>query len=45
VLGALWPAVVEEFAAKHGAPPGRGAAVLGMGSLGRRGSTRSPIST
>jgi glutamate-ammonia-ligase adenylyltransferase len=34
VLGALWPAVVAEFAAKHGAPPGRGAAVLGMGSLG-----------
>ena len=30
----LWPVVVEEFAAKHGAPPGRGAVVLGMGSLG-----------
>ncbi|SLN38994.1 Glutamate-ammonia-ligase adenylyltransferase [Roseivivax jejudonensis] len=35
-LAALWPVVVDEFAAKHGAPPGRGAAVLGMGSLGAR---------
>ncbi|GHE00476.1 glutamate-ammonia ligase adenylyltransferase [Defluviimonas sp. 20V17] len=34
VLAALWPACVANFAAKHGAPPGRGAAVLGMGSLG-----------
>lgn len=34
VLSALWPVVVGEFAAKHGAPPGRGATVLGMGSLG-----------
>mgnify|MGYP006276312559 CR=1 FL=1 len=33
-LRALWPAVVDQFAAKHGAPPGRGAMVLGMGSLG-----------
>ena len=31
---ALWPAVVAEFARKHGDPPGRGAAVLAMGSLG-----------
>lgn len=30
----LWPEVVAEFARKHGAPPGRGAVVLGMGSLG-----------
>jgi glutamate-ammonia-ligase adenylyltransferase len=30
----LWPAVVAEFAASHGAPPGNGAAVIGMGSLG-----------
>ena len=30
----LWPRVVAGFAAKHGAPPGRGAVVLGMGSLG-----------
>ncbi len=34
VLAALWPVVVADFAAKHGAPPGRGAVVLGMGSLG-----------
>ncbi len=33
-LSALWPVVVDEFARKHGPPPGRGAAVLGMGSLG-----------
>ncbi len=34
VLSALFPKVVEEFAIKHGSPPGRGAIVLGMGSLG-----------
>ncbi|MEM0946603.1 MAG: glutamine-synthetase adenylyltransferase [Pseudomonadota bacterium] len=34
VLAALWPPVVAEFAVKHGPPPGRGGAVLGMGSLG-----------
>ncbi|MCA0272641.1 MAG: glutamine-synthetase adenylyltransferase [Proteobacteria bacterium] len=34
VIQALWPAVVADFAAKHGAMPGRGAVVLGMGSLG-----------
>ncbi len=34
VLAALWPVVQESFAAKHGPPPGRGAVVLGMGSLG-----------
>ena len=34
VLRALWPAVVADFARKHGDPPGRGAAILGMGSLG-----------
>lgn len=33
-LCALWPVVVAQFAAKHGTPPGRGAVVLGMGSLG-----------
>lgn len=33
-LGALWPVVVGEFARKHGTPPGAGATVLGMGSLG-----------
>jgi glutamate-ammonia-ligase adenylyltransferase len=34
VLRALWSAVTDHFAAKHGPPPGRGAVVLGMGSLG-----------
>ncbi|WP_071795697.1 glutamine-synthetase adenylyltransferase [Natronohydrobacter thiooxidans] len=33
-LGALWPVVVTEFSRRHGPPPGRGAVVLGMGSLG-----------
>ncbi|MGR3513733.1 MAG: glutamine-synthetase adenylyltransferase [Paracoccaceae bacterium] len=34
VVQALWPCVVAEFARKHGDPPGRGAAVVAMGSLG-----------
>jgi glutamate-ammonia-ligase adenylyltransferase len=34
VLGALWPVVTDEFATRYGAPPGRGAVLLGMGSLG-----------
>jgi len=33
-VAALWPVVSAEIADKHGPPPGRGAAVLGMGSLG-----------
>lgn len=33
-LRALWPAVLADFARKHGPMPGRGAVVLGMGSLG-----------
>ncbi len=33
-VAALWPVVVEHFSEKHGPPPGRGAVVLGMGSLG-----------
>ncbi len=33
-VAGLWPLVCRHFAARHGAPPGRGAAVLGMGSLG-----------
>ncbi len=33
-LSALWPEVVTQFGAKHGPMPGRGAMVLGMGSLG-----------
>jgi [glutamine synthetase] adenylyltransferase / [glutamine synthetase]-adenylyl-L-tyrosine phosphorylase len=35
-LGAILPEVEAEFARKHGVPPGRGAVVLGMGSLGSR---------
>src|SRR6056297_2438653 len=34
VIGALWPVVQAQFAQKHGDWPGRGAVVLGMGSLG-----------
>ena len=34
VVVALWPAVVAQFGAKHGPMPGRGATVVGMGSLG-----------
>ena len=36
VLRGLWPVVVGKFAEKHGEMPGRGAMVLGMGSLGAR---------
>lgn len=36
VLAGIWPVVVAHFAAKHGAPPGKGAVVVGMGSLGAR---------
>ncbi|WP_108816081.1 glutamine-synthetase adenylyltransferase [Loktanella sp. Alg231-35] len=34
VTAALWPVIVAEFARKHGPPPGRGGAVVAMGSLG-----------
>ncbi|MGB7241927.1 MAG: glutamine-synthetase adenylyltransferase [Sulfitobacter sp.] len=34
VLMALWPVVTDQFATRHGPPPGRGAVLLGMGSLG-----------
>jgi glutamate-ammonia-ligase adenylyltransferase len=34
VIAAVWPRVTEQFAEKHGQPPGRGAVVVGMGSLG-----------
>ncbi|MHA7886619.1 [protein-PII] uridylyltransferase family protein [Roseicyclus sp.] len=34
VIGALWPAVCAEIAARHGPAPGIGGAVVGMGSLG-----------
>lgn len=34
VVSALFPVVASQFAVKHGPAPGRGAVVLGMGSLG-----------
>ncbi len=34
VLRALWPVVIAELARRHGPPPGRGAVIVGMGSLG-----------
>lgn len=34
ILAAIWPEVCADFAAKHGPAPGKGAVVLGMGSLG-----------
>ena len=33
-VAALWPEVTAQFSIRHGPPPGRGAVVLGMGSLG-----------
>lgn len=33
-LRAIWPVVQAEFGRKHGPPPGRGAVIVGMGSLG-----------
>ena len=33
-VAALFPVVTEHFAARHGPPPGHGAAVMAMGSLG-----------
>ncbi len=39
VIRAIWPVVVDNFAAKHGDPPGAGAAIIGMGSLGARSLT------
>ncbi len=36
VLEVLTPVVVAQFAEKHGTLPGRGGAVVGMGSLGAR---------
>lgn len=35
-VAALAPVVAAEFARRHGPPPGHGAVVLGMGSLGAR---------
>ena len=36
VLRGLWPVVIDEFSRRHGPPPGRGAVLVGMGSLGAR---------
>lgn len=36
VVAGVWPTVTGHFAEKHGDQPGRGAMVLGMGSLGAR---------
>ena len=41
VLRVLWPLVTDQFSLKYGPPPGRGAVVLGMGSLGARTLTAS----
>ncbi len=34
VVCALWPVVIAHFSRRHGPPPGNGAVILGMGSLG-----------
>jgi glutamate-ammonia-ligase adenylyltransferase len=34
IIAALWPVVCADFTTKHGPQPGRGAVVLGMGSMG-----------
>ena len=36
VISGLWPEVIENFSTKHGPPPGKGAVIVGMGSLGAR---------
>jgi glutamate-ammonia-ligase adenylyltransferase len=41
VLAALWPRVIDAFAARHGDPPGAGAVVVAMGKLGSREMTVS----
>ncbi len=44
VIGAVYPVVEAQFALRYGPPPGRGVAVLGMGSLGaRRLNARSDL--
>ena len=37
VLATLWTVVIDKFAERFGPPPGAGAALLGMGSLGSGG--------
>ncbi|MCY4542330.1 MAG: glutamine-synthetase adenylyltransferase [Rhodobacteraceae bacterium] len=39
VLGGIWPRVVGDFSKRHGPPPGRGAAIVAMGSLGAESLT------
>ena len=34
IIAVLWPLVVADFSRRYGPPPGRGAVVMGMGSLG-----------
>jgi len=34
VLCSLWPVVIAEVSRRHGPPPGKGAVIVGMGSLG-----------
>lgn len=41
VVTALWRVVCAEFARKHGPQPGRGAVLIGMGSLGARAVSAS----
>ena len=41
VLQAILPRVVEDFAGRHGSPPGAGAAVVALGKLGSREMTAS----
>jgi [glutamine synthetase] adenylyltransferase / [glutamine synthetase]-adenylyl-L-tyrosine phosphorylase len=36
VISVIWATVAQDFTRKHGAMPGRGAVVVGMGSLGAR---------
>lgn len=36
VLASLWPVVVADFATRHGPMPGRGAILVGMGSIAAR---------
>ncbi|WP_163850005.1 bifunctional [glutamine synthetase] adenylyltransferase/[glutamine synthetase]-adenylyl-L-tyrosine phosphorylase [Pseudooceanicola aestuarii] len=44
VLRVLWPVVQDNFATRHGPAPGRGAVVVGMGSLGaQRLNARSDL--
>ncbi|MDG2341262.1 MAG: glutamine-synthetase adenylyltransferase, partial [Paracoccaceae bacterium] len=44
VLRSLWPVVTAQFALKYGDPPGKGAVILGMGSLGaKRLNARSDL--